>query len=198
MLRKVEMPIFSGKSPFGWISRVERFFRYGKFNEEEKLELVSLSLEEPMLNWFNGELLTDPFVSWNNFTERILDRFAGSLEEDPAARLFSIQQTGDIADYVNEFEELVFQVSGVDEKNLVKVFYNGLKPEMKEVIQMKEPQGLTNHKVSLMKMQSVVFCRVMSEDKQVVTRNKPLQSSSNYNTKQNTGVQKFLNQNGAS
>lgn len=31
-------------------------------------------------------------------------------------------------DYVNEFEALRNQVTGIDEKNLIKVFYNGLKP----------------------------------------------------------------------
>ena len=110
------------------------------------------------------------FSSWKEFAERLLDRFSRSMDEDPAARLFSLHHTGDIADYVNAFEELKLQVTGIDEKNLIKVFYNGLKPEMKEVISMKEPQGLTNHITAVMKMQTTVFCKVMSADKQTSSR----------------------------
>ena len=75
MLRKIDMPVFAGPLPFDWISRAERFFRIGNYNEEEKLQLVSLSLEGPVLQWFNGEVLSDPFVNWEQFTKRMLDRF---------------------------------------------------------------------------------------------------------------------------
>lgn len=50
----------------------------------------------------------------------------------------------------------------MDEKKLIKVFYNGLKPEMKEVIRMKEPEGHNNHKLAVLKMQSATFCKVIS------------------------------------
>lgn len=42
------------------------------------------------------------------------------------------------------------------------MFFNGLKPEMKEVIRMKEPVSLTNHKLAVLKMQSATFCKVIS------------------------------------
>ena len=64
-------------------------------------------------------------------------------------------------EYVNEFEALRNQVTGIDEKNLIKVFFNGLKPEMKEVIRMKEPVSLTDHKLAVLKMQSTTFCKVI-------------------------------------
>lgn len=161
MLKKVDMPVFAGPLPFDWLSRVERFFRIGNYNDEEKLQLVSLSLEGPVLQWFNGEQMTEPFLSWDQFTERMLERFGGPIDNDPAARLFCIQQEGEIADYVSEFEALRNQVTGIDEKNLIKVFYNGLKPEMKEVIRMKEPVSLTGHKLAVLKMQSTTFCKVI-------------------------------------
>lgn len=162
MLRKIEMHVFSGPLPFDWISRVERFFRFGNYNEEEKLHLVSLSLEGPVLQWFNGEVISDPFVSWEQFTQRMLDRFGGPIDNDPAARLFRIQQEGEIDEYVHEFEALRNQVTGIDEKNLIKVFFNGLKSEMKEVIRLKEPVSLTDHKLAVLKMQSTTFCKVVS------------------------------------
>ena len=162
LLRKIEMHVFSGPLPFDWISRVERFFRYGNYNEEEKLYLVSLSLEGPVLQWFNGEIISDPFVNWEEFTRRMLDRFGGPIDNDPAARLFCLQQEGDIVDYVNEFEALRNQVTEIDETNLIKVFFNGLKSEMKKVIRMKEPVSLIDHKLAVLKMQSTAFGKVVS------------------------------------
>ncbi|XP_056842618.1 uncharacterized protein LOC130495232 [Raphanus sativus] len=190
MLRKIEMPVFSGEMPFDWISRAERFFRFGNFNEEEKLHLVSLSLEGSVLQWFNGEIINDPFVNWAQFTERLLDRFSGPIDNDPAARLFRIQQEGDIAEYVSEFEALRNQVTGVDEKNLIRVFFNGLKPDMKEVIRLKEPVTLTQHKLAVLKMQKTTFCSVISSAASEGRGGYQRQTSSNrtgsYNNKQRT------------
>ena len=70
-------------------------------------------------------------------------------------------QEGDIVDYVNEFEALRKKVTGIDEKNLIKVFFNALKSEMKEVIRMKEPMSLTDHKLAVLKMPSTSFCKVV-------------------------------------
>lgn len=50
-------------------------------------------------------------------------------------------------------------VNGIDEANLTHVFFNGLKPEMKEVIKMKEPQGLQDHIAAVIKMEDSAFCR---------------------------------------
>ncbi|KAG2299051.1 hypothetical protein Bca52824_035523 [Brassica carinata] len=76
LLRNIDMSVFAGPD----------FFRIGNYNEEEKLHLVSLSLEGPV----------EPFTSWNQFTQRMLDRFGGPIDNDPAARLFCLRQEGDI------------------------------------------------------------------------------------------------------
>lgn len=44
-IKKVEMHVFEGENTFSWIAKVERFFRIEAYSEEEKLELVSISLE---------------------------------------------------------------------------------------------------------------------------------------------------------
>lgn len=62
-------------------------------------------------------------------------------------------------DYANEFEALRSIVTGMDERNLVHVFYNGLKPEMQEVIKMKEPKELTEHITAVIGMEGSAFCK---------------------------------------
>ena len=77
--------------------------------------------------------------------------------------MFSIQQTGSIADYAQEFEELCSIVTGVDERNLEHVFFNGLKPEMKELIKMKEPVGITQHIAAVIGIEGSAFCKSVGE-----------------------------------
>ncbi|CAA7049615.1 unnamed protein product [Microthlaspi erraticum] len=165
MLRKIDMLVFDGRLPYGWIARVERFFRLGQYSEEDKLGLVSLCLDGAVLNWFNGEVAHALFHNWDQFKQRLLLRFTPAIEDEPRKRLLCLKKTGDISEYINEFEELSTQVTGLTEATLTNAFYNGLKPEMKEVIKLKDPHGLTNHKAAVMKMQTSVFCQVMGEPK---------------------------------
>lgn len=142
LLRKVELPRFNDVYPNIWINRAERFFQLGRYNYQDKFDLLAVAFEGAVLNWFMIELDTDPFPDWDSFKQRLVMRFTSRMEDDPAKRLFSIQQKGSIVAYINEFEELRALVKGIDEANLTHVFFNGLKPEMKEVIKMKKPQGL--------------------------------------------------------
>ncbi|CAN6921720.1 unnamed protein product, partial [Brassica oleracea] len=41
MLKKLEMPVFSGSNPFGWIAQVERYFRFGQFHGLGLLQMGS-------------------------------------------------------------------------------------------------------------------------------------------------------------
>ena len=78
-------------------------------------------------------------------------------------------------------------VTGVDEKNLVHVFFNGLKPEMKEVIKMKEPKGLSQHMAAVSMMEDSAFCKSVARVSHTVTTSRatdfiPLRSSSHFNS----------------
>ena len=164
LYKKVEMPIFSGVNPFGWIAQAERYFRVMQSTPEYQLELASLSLEEDALCWFNYEIEYGDFKDWFDFKRRLLSRFAESFEKTPGKRLFSIQQTGSIAEYVREFQELASQIK-LAEAHKIDIFFNGLKREMKEVIMMKEPQTLSDHIQAVIKMEDSEFCRLFSGGK---------------------------------
>ncbi|KAG7586410.1 Retrotransposon gag domain [Arabidopsis thaliana x Arabidopsis arenosa] len=163
LLKKIKMHVFTGSQPYAWISQVERFFRVGRFSDAAKLDLVSLSLEGDVLKWFNWEVSRHDFGSWEEFKNRLLIHFGGTIDDEPGNRLFAIKQVGSVAAYITEFQDLSSQVMGLDDTHLEKIFYNGLKHEMKEVIKMKEPKGLPNHITAVLKMESSSFCRLVSE-----------------------------------
>ncbi|CAL9249063.1 unnamed protein product [Arabidopsis halleri] len=163
LLRRIKMPVFDGSQPYEWFSKVERFFRVGRYQDPDKLDLVALSLEGDVLKWFNWEMNRNEFRSWLDFRQRLVLRFGESIENDPGNRLFAIKQTGSVAAYVTEFEDLSAQVIGLDDSHLEKIFYNGLKQEMKEVLKMKEPRGLPNQKAAVLRMESSSFCQMIRE-----------------------------------
>jgi len=134
LLRRIEMPMFDRSGVYEWFSRVERFFCVGRYQDPDKLDLVALSLEGDVLKWFNWEMQWNEFRSWPEFRQRLFLRFGASVDEDPGNKLFAIKQTGSVAAYVIEFEDLSAQVTGLDRTHLEKIFYNGLKQEMKEVL----------------------------------------------------------------
>lgn len=84
LLKQVEMPIFEGIDTYGWIVKVERFFRIGGNNEEEKLELVSVSLAGDVASWFNSDIRTIPYLDWRDFKERLLAKFIREKIRDPS------------------------------------------------------------------------------------------------------------------
>lgn len=43
--RKLDMPVFDGSDPVGWLLRVERYFAFYKLTEEEMLEAVAVAMD---------------------------------------------------------------------------------------------------------------------------------------------------------
>lgn len=48
------------------------------------------------------------------------------------------------------------------EENLIDIFFNGLKQELKEVIKMKEPRTLPDHIEMILKMEDNDFCKLLA------------------------------------
>ena len=142
MLKRVELPIFDGTDPYGWFALAERFFRIGGFGERTKLEVVSVSLAKDVLSWFNSEMHRRTFRSWMEFKEKMIARFSKEKFRDPSQPFFAVTQTGSVAQYIHTFEDLSTQVTGLTDRQLEGIFMNGLKAEMREVVNMCKPVDL--------------------------------------------------------
>lgn len=67
--RKLDMPIFEGTDPDGWILRIERYFSFYRLTETEKLEAVVVGLEGDALRWFQWENKRRPIRRWDELRE---------------------------------------------------------------------------------------------------------------------------------
>ena len=71
-VRRLEMSIFGGWNPEGWIYRAERYFCLNKLSAPEKMEAAAISLGGEALAWFQWEDHRRPFRSWKESKLRLL------------------------------------------------------------------------------------------------------------------------------
>lgn len=165
---------------------IEHFFVIGRFHDYERLDLIPLCNEGRVKKWFAWVLRRGGFRDWLDFKQQLVLRFTESIDEEPSTRLFSIKQTGAVADYVSEFEELSAQVPGIEDRHLERIFYTGLSTEMKEVIKMKDPQGLPNFIATVLRMEKSTFCKVVSQAGQTEGQGNAPGSSGSRNSRSGT------------
>lgn len=109
--KRVELPVFEGGEPCNWISRAEKFFEVQKVEEEEKLQLAFISMEEYVGCWFRFWREKTNNYSWEGFKRAFGIRFGGGTRGTVYEKLSAIRQTRVVEDYVKEFKVLVGQTT---------------------------------------------------------------------------------------
>ena len=65
--RNLEIPIFGADDPMSWLTKIERYFRLRTVREEDKLEVVMVTMNGEALGWFQLWESWNPNHSWNGF-----------------------------------------------------------------------------------------------------------------------------------
>ncbi|CAH1451320.1 unnamed protein product [Lactuca virosa] len=73
--RKLKAPIFEGEDAFGWIYKVKRFFEIQDIGVRDRLKAATICLDGKALAWFRWSQARNPFRSWEELKERLLERF---------------------------------------------------------------------------------------------------------------------------
>ncbi|GAU16969.1 hypothetical protein TSUD_37270 [Trifolium subterraneum] len=117
-VKKVELPMFDGDDPAGWISRAEVYFRVQNTRSEVKVNLAQLYMEA-------------------------MEK-AGDVYE----QLTELQQRGSVDEYINDFEYLTAQIPRLPDKQFMGYFLHGLKEEIRGKVRSLTVMGeLTRTKV---------------------------------------------------
>lgn len=140
--RKLDMPVFDGEDPDGWILRVERYFAFYRLTEEEMLEAVGVAMDGDALRWYQWENKRRPIRRWSDLKSFILRQFrsinGGSLYE----QWLSTIQTTTVCEYRRRFIETASPLDRVSEDVLLGQFIHGLKEEIKVEVRMLSPVNL--------------------------------------------------------
>lgn len=153
--RKLDMPLFDGNHPDGWVLRVERYFSFYELVEEEKIEAAVVSLEGDALLWYQWEDRRRPIRRWEEMKAMVLRQFrpalAGSLHE----QWLAVEQKRTVIEYRRNFIEMAAPLENVPEALALGHFLNGLKPNIRAEVRLLGPRNL-DHAMDL---------AIMAEDK---------------------------------
>ncbi|XP_024024262.1 uncharacterized protein LOC112092399 [Morus notabilis] len=140
--RKLELPIFSGEDPYGWLFRAERYFAVNEVDEEEKVLAASICMQGRALGWFQWVEAQEPFMGWRDLRTAILHRFSRSGEGDPTERLMALRQSGMVAEFRDAFEALAAPMRGIPESVFKGAFLNGLREDIRAEVKLHRPINL--------------------------------------------------------
>lgn len=134
--KKLDLPLFDGENPDGWILRAERFFEFYGLSEKEKVEATIVALEDKALLWFQWEHRRRPIESWEQVKRLLRRQFRsqsnGTLQEQWLAH----RQGGTVSDYRLKFIELLAPLDNVSEELSLGQFLNGLREDIKAEVRL--------------------------------------------------------------
>ncbi|KAL6527965.1 hypothetical protein OROHE_014915 [Orobanche hederae] len=140
--RKLDMPIFDGNNPDGWILRAERYFQFYRLSEEEKLEAAVVGMEGDALLWYQWEHRRRPIRRWEELIALMLRQFRPTYSGSLYEQWLALKQHGTAVEYRRDFIELAAPLTNVPEDIALGNFINGLKDDVKAEVRLLDPRNL--------------------------------------------------------
>lgn len=140
--RRLEMPLFIGADPKGWVFRADRYFTVNEVEEEERVVVALVCMEGRALGWFQWADTQDPFRSWRDVRAAVLRRFGQMGEGHRAEQLMALRQKSTVADFRDEFEARAAQIRGVPAMIFRGAFLHGLREDIRAELKMHRPNSL--------------------------------------------------------
>ena len=141
--RKLDLPVFYGEVPDGWILQAERYFTFYSLSEKEKVESAVISLEGVALQWFHWEHQRRPIKRWEKLKGLVLRRFRPDEEGTLHEQWMMVGQTNLVEEYNLEFVEKANPLGEIPEKFLMGTYFKGLEENVRRELRLFEPVNLT-------------------------------------------------------
>jgi hypothetical protein len=141
-LLKLNVPRFDGTNAIDWIFQIEAFFDFHATPPVSRLQIVSFHLDGRAASWFQWAMRSNLLSSWPDFLQAVQTRFGPTTYEDVEGELSKLTQTGSVADFQAQFEDLMNKVNGISEPLLISFFITGLKRNLRRELQFHRPLTL--------------------------------------------------------
>ncbi|XP_068653864.1 uncharacterized protein [Aristolochia californica] len=102
----MEFPIFSGsEDPLIWIYRCEKFFLRQCIAALDRMGLAALHMLDEAQLWDHQVEREHPGIGWEEFTKQCTIQFGPSTHTNPLSDLILLEQSGNVAEYLNIFQK---------------------------------------------------------------------------------------------
>ncbi|GMI90521.1 hypothetical protein HRI_002721400 [Hibiscus trionum] len=143
---KLELHMFNGTNPRGWIKRCQKYFTLLDIPGEQRIDLATMHLEGKAETWFDSYILQKHRISWHEFTANLCHRFSDREYMDVIDEFNKLIQKGTVEEYQDKFEELkpyiIQQNPYQEESYFVSSFLSGLKEELRHRVKTGRPTSL--------------------------------------------------------
>ncbi|XP_061373231.1 uncharacterized protein LOC133315594 [Gastrolobium bilobum] len=139
---RMELPIFNGTDPNGWIFRTELYFGLQQVPENIKVRLAGMKMEGLASPWFQWLFSGGSIHTWEDLKIAVRQRFGGTAYQDLRGVLSKLVQEGALSEYIRNFEALINQVTEFSDEVLMCFFVSGLLPDLRRAIQLHSPTSL--------------------------------------------------------
>lgn len=140
--KKLDMPVFEGIDPDGWLLRIERYFSFYRMTEAEKLEAVVVALEGDALRWYQWEHKRRPIRRWEELREFMLRQFRPANGGSLCEQWLATTQTTTVMEYRRKFIETAAPLERLPEDIMLGQFLNGLKEDIRVEVRLLNPVNL--------------------------------------------------------
>ena len=141
MAKRIELLPFCGDDPYGWVSRAEMYFAVQGTPPNLQIQLTQICMEGMPWHWFKMLKKEDPNLDWEKFKSALFDRYGNQQSGNLFLQLKMLRQVGSVDEFVEEFEMLASQVSGITDEQYMGLFMGGLKEDIRLEVQTLEPQN---------------------------------------------------------
>lgn len=133
---KLDLPKFAGDDLQGWLYQAEEYFAFHSIGDGAKIQIAALHMTKDALAWIHGLCRNKLLSTWEKFMDDLRERFGVFAFEDRLEDLSRLQQTGTVAAYMAQFENLLNEVEGQNKESLITFFIRGLKPDIRSQLKI--------------------------------------------------------------
>ena len=142
-LPKMQFPSFDGVHPTIWFDNCENYFSIYSIPEKLWVTAAAMHLQHNAAKWWQAYKKHHQKISWKAFCEAVHLEFGSDDYRSAVTDLLNLKQTGTVEEYTTQFQALQFEVSmegsQVDEQFFATAYINGLKEDIRAVVEPHTP-----------------------------------------------------------